>query len=149
MVSFQMLDEEFPNVSFKKNFEDVMTEGEMWEWVDGPLTNAFHPPDLNETTEPQLLLETNALIGSLQVRLLLAAAITVATAAAAAAEAVMAAAARRRRRRFELNRSVTDSRYLPVWVFIVDPASASHSATMFYLYDTNSRHHLRPVHGGR
>ena len=77
-----MLDEEFPNVSFKKNFEDVMTEGEMWEWVDGPLTNAFHPPDLNETTEPQLLLETNALIGSLQVRLLLAAAITVATAAA-------------------------------------------------------------------
>ena len=103
-----MLDEEFPNVSFKKNFEDVMTEGEMWEWVDGPLTNAFHPPDLNETTEPQLLLETNALIGSLQVRLLLAAAITVATAAAAAA-AVMAAAARRRRRRFELNRSLTDS----------------------------------------
>ena len=110
MVYFQMLDEEFPNVSFKKNFEDVMTEGEMWEWVDGPLTNAFHPPDLNETTEPQLLLETNALIGSLQVRLLLAAAITVATAAAAAAAAaVMAAAARRRRRRFELNRSLTDS----------------------------------------
>jgi hypothetical protein len=61
-----LLDEEFPDVSFKKNYGDVMTEEEMWQWVDGPLTNAFFPDPGD--TEPQPLLGTNYLIGSLQIR---------------------------------------------------------------------------------
>ena len=66
-----MLDEEFPDVSFKKNFADVMTEQEMWQWVDGPLTNAFHPPELaaQGVSEPQPLLMSNSLIGTMQIRL--------------------------------------------------------------------------------
>lgn len=61
-----VLDEEFPDVSFKKNFHDVMTEQEMWQWADGPLTAAFYPDDTTE--EPQPLLYSNVLVGSVQVR---------------------------------------------------------------------------------
>ena len=61
-----VLDEEFPDVSFKKNHFDIMTEDELWQWVDGPLTAAFYPDDSSEI--PQPLLYSNLLIGSIQLR---------------------------------------------------------------------------------
>jgi hypothetical protein len=61
-----VLDEEFPDVSFKKNFHDIMTEDELWQWTDGPLTAAFYPDDTTE--EPQPLLYSNVLVGSVQIR---------------------------------------------------------------------------------
>ena len=61
-----VLDEEFPDVSFKKNFHDVMTEQEMWQWADGPLTAAFYPDDTSE--EPQPLLYSNVLVGAVHIR---------------------------------------------------------------------------------
>ena len=32
----RFIDEEFPDASYKKNFEEIMTMGEFWEWVQGP-----------------------------------------------------------------------------------------------------------------
>lgn len=34
-------DEEFPGVPFKKNFEHVWVEKELWEWFEGPLLNGM------------------------------------------------------------------------------------------------------------
>ena len=53
-------------MSFKKNHFDIMTEDELWQWVDGPLTAAFYPDDSSEI--PQPLLYSNLLIGSIQLR---------------------------------------------------------------------------------
>ena len=38
----------------------------MWQWVDGPLTAAFYPD--NSTDDPQPLLYSNHLVGSVQLR---------------------------------------------------------------------------------
>ena len=61
-----LLDEEFEQVgNHKKNWFDVMTETEMWQWVEGPLFNAFYP---GSTLAPQKLLGNNELIGRMQFR---------------------------------------------------------------------------------
>ena len=41
-----LLDEEFSTVeNHKKSWADIMTVGEMFEWVDGPLVDAFYSED--------------------------------------------------------------------------------------------------------
>lgn len=42
-------DEEFPNVSIKKTFDDVMVESELWQWVDGPLLAGFYDPPIRNS----------------------------------------------------------------------------------------------------
>jgi hypothetical protein len=36
-------DEEFPGAQYKKNFFEVMTPGEAWQWAQGPMLNALWP----------------------------------------------------------------------------------------------------------
>lgn len=66
-----LLDEEFGVVeNHKKSWYDVMTDGEMWQWADGPLTEAFYGGDAALTDEPGPgpLLWSNRLIGGIQLR---------------------------------------------------------------------------------
>lgn len=66
-----LLDEEFGVVdNHKKSWYDVMTPEEMWQWVDGPLTEAFYgsDPALTDEAGPGPLLWTNRLIGGIQMR---------------------------------------------------------------------------------
>jgi len=37
------LDEPFEGVNYKKNFYEIMTQGEFWSWVNGPLSNGLYP----------------------------------------------------------------------------------------------------------
>jgi hypothetical protein len=61
-----VLDEEFASVgNHKKNWYDVMTHQELWQWVDGPLHDAFYS---DGGPGPQKLLSTNELIGRMQFR---------------------------------------------------------------------------------
>ena len=66
-----LLDEEFGVVAnHKKSWYDVMTPQEMWQWADGPLTEAFYggPAALTDEPGPSPLLWTNRLIGGIQLR---------------------------------------------------------------------------------
>lgn len=73
-----LLDEEFTTrgAFFKKNWHDVMTTEELWQWAEGPLTNAFFDSDLADTSNvtsidaalPQPALFSNRLLGSVHVR---------------------------------------------------------------------------------
>ena len=66
-----LLDEEFGVVdNHKKSWYDVMTTQELWQWADGPLTEAFYGGDaaLTNQTGPEPLLWTNRLIGGIQMR---------------------------------------------------------------------------------
>jgi hypothetical protein len=66
-----LLDEEFGVVdNHKKSWYDVMTPQEMWQWADGPLTEAFYggDPALTDEAGPRSLLWTNRLIGGIQMR---------------------------------------------------------------------------------
>ncbi|KAA0168756.1 hypothetical protein FNF27_07106 [Cafeteria roenbergensis] len=40
-----LLDEEFPGASFKKNFYEVMTQGEIFEWLQGPMLGQLYPTE--------------------------------------------------------------------------------------------------------
>eukprot|EP01043_Picozoa_sp_COSAG02_P002609 COSAG02_NODE_61_length_43452_cov_741.297804_7_plen_727_part_00 len=61
-----LLDEEFQGVAnHKKSWYDVMTPEEMWEWMEGPLHDAFYP-DANSSPVP--LLWSNELLGRVQLR---------------------------------------------------------------------------------
>lgn len=37
------LDEEFEGASYKKNFHDIMTQDEFWQWANGPLVSGLYP----------------------------------------------------------------------------------------------------------
>ena len=39
IVKDQLYDEEFVNITFKKNFDDIGTVGEIWQWVEVRNTN--------------------------------------------------------------------------------------------------------------
>ena len=36
------VDEEFVSANFKKNWNDIMSFEELWDWIDGPLTNGLY-----------------------------------------------------------------------------------------------------------
>jgi hypothetical protein len=62
-----LLDEEFAVVdNHKKSWYDVMTLPELWQWVEGPLHDAFYQDAVS--TEPAALLWSNELLGRIQVR---------------------------------------------------------------------------------
>lgn len=64
-----LLDEEFADEevgNHKKSWYDVMTPEELWQWVEGPLHNAFYPE--GGDVSPQPLLWSNELIGRMQLR---------------------------------------------------------------------------------
>ncbi|TYZ60035.1 hypothetical protein PybrP1_002285 [[Pythium] brassicae (nom. inval.)] len=59
-------DEEFPGLSVKKTFEDVMVESELWQWVDGPLLAGFYdPPIRNSRRVGSLMLRSGKVRGEL------------------------------------------------------------------------------------
>ena len=55
-----LFDEEFPGAQYKKNFHEIMTEEELWDWVDGPLLQAIFPDDAEQ---PLPMLGANRLLG--------------------------------------------------------------------------------------
>lgn len=36
-----LFDEEFSDANYKKNWHEIMTQEELFTWIDGPLTNAL------------------------------------------------------------------------------------------------------------
>eukprot|EP00947_MAST-08B_sp_MAST-8B-sp1_P002987 g2987.t1 len=68
-----LLDEEFPDASFKKNFWDVFTPGEFWDWMEGPLLAGIYQTQwyngdgysVNETGYVSGVLQ---LVGGIQLR---------------------------------------------------------------------------------
>ncbi len=38
-----LLDEEFPGTQYKKNFFEIMTQQEVWAWLQGPMLNGLYP----------------------------------------------------------------------------------------------------------
>ena len=42
-VADLLLDEEFAHANHKKNYDDIMTYGEWWEWAQGPLLEGLFP----------------------------------------------------------------------------------------------------------
>jgi len=42
LIDDALFDEEFVNVSFKKNYYDIFSFEEYWQWVQGPLVNAVY-----------------------------------------------------------------------------------------------------------
>lgn len=57
-LSDLFFDEELPEATFKKTFDDVMVEDELWQWVEGPLLAGFYDPPIRN----------NRRIGSIMVR---------------------------------------------------------------------------------
>ncbi|TMW56340.1 hypothetical protein Poli38472_006350 [Pythium oligandrum] len=41
-MSDLFFDEEFPDISIRKTFDDIMIEDELWQWVQGPLLAGFY-----------------------------------------------------------------------------------------------------------
>lgn len=59
-------DEEFPDISIKKTFDDAMVESELWQWVDGPLLAGFYdPPIRNNRRVGSIMLRTGKVRGEL------------------------------------------------------------------------------------
>ena len=62
-----LVDEEFEGATYKKNFEEVMTREEAWQWLEGPLVSAlfaeewYNGQELNEN-------ETSYVYGVLEIR---------------------------------------------------------------------------------
>ena len=59
-------DEEFANLSIKKNFDDIMVAEEMWQWVNGPLLAGFYQlPLVNHRRIGSIEFRTGRVIGEL------------------------------------------------------------------------------------
>ena len=65
-ISDLLFDEEFSDSNYKKNWFEVMTQGELFTWAEGPLTQAFFDPDSEESIS--LLGGTTHLVGQVQFR---------------------------------------------------------------------------------
>jgi hypothetical protein len=67
------LDEEFPGAQYKKNFFDVMTFEETWQWMQGPMLSGAYPNewyngDQFTPQEQGMVLYSAHLIGGVQLR---------------------------------------------------------------------------------
>ena len=68
-----LIDEEWgPN--YKKNWHEIMTQGEVWSWLNGPLLNGLYPTTFHYTDDPLnanqtgIILNHNRLVGGVQMR---------------------------------------------------------------------------------
>ena len=61
-----LFDEEFESANYKKNWHEVMTEEELYTWIEGPLTNALY--DTETGTNSSLLGGTTHLVGQVEFR---------------------------------------------------------------------------------
>lgn len=69
----RFLDEEFPGSTYKKNFWEIMTYEEYWEWLKGPVFDGMYPDqwyngDLFNGNETGYLLHALQLVGTVQLR---------------------------------------------------------------------------------
>lgn len=68
-----LLDEEFPDATYKKNFYEIMTKEEAWEWLLGPMTSAlfveewYNGRKLNEN-ETNYVYGVMEIVGKVQIR---------------------------------------------------------------------------------
>lgn len=68
-----LTDEEFPGAQYKKNYEDIMTQGEWWQWAEGPLLNGLHPQEWGngapkEPSSQGYVLDIFRLVGDIRIR---------------------------------------------------------------------------------
>jgi hypothetical protein len=62
-------DEEFQSATYKKNFLEIRSEGEFWEWVEGPLMSALYSADPSTEKKYQDYMNSYLrLVGGLQIR---------------------------------------------------------------------------------
>ncbi|CAE7315498.1 pkd2 [Symbiodinium sp. KB8] len=67
------LDEEFPGAQYKKNFFEIMTMGEFWTWLRGPVAGGLYPDewyngDAYTESEEGYILNYLRLVGGVQLR---------------------------------------------------------------------------------
>jgi hypothetical protein len=68
------VDEEFTSASFKKNWNDIMTFGELWDWLEGPLYNGLYNDKwYNHKTKEKheqgyIIDQTMKLVGGVRIR---------------------------------------------------------------------------------
>lgn len=67
------LDEEFPGAQYKKNFFEIMTMGEFWTWLRGPVAGGLYPDewyngDVYTESEEGYILNYLRLVGGVQLR---------------------------------------------------------------------------------
>ena len=60
-----LFDEEFSDANYKKNWHEIMTQEELFTWIEGPLTNALFTEDAQNAS---LLGGTTHLVGNVQFR---------------------------------------------------------------------------------